>query len=272
MGQNAAVKPRQEKSWMHQQVARNDATSSENRIHSDDVARQYGFRGGLVPGVTVYAYLVAPVVAALGRRWLEQGVMTARFLQPVYDGDTVTATATTSGDGRLQLELRDSGGNVCATGTAADEPLVDGAPLELSAFPAVLRPPRDQRPPASADVFAQWPVLGELVFTVDGAQPNVLITDEQVVDPGWLLRSANYALSGTVRLGPWIHVESDVQHLGLVHDGDTVHVRARVDDVFEKRGHRFVVLNVVWLLDAARPVMRARHTAIYEPRVVEASV
>ena len=35
-------------------TAHNPATGSENRIHADDVARRYGFRGGLVPGVTVY--------------------------------------------------------------------------------------------------------------------------------------------------------------------------------------------------------------------------
>ena len=43
-------------------IAYNQATASDNRIHSDEVARQYGFHGGLVPGVTVYAYLVQPAV------------------------------------------------------------------------------------------------------------------------------------------------------------------------------------------------------------------
>ena len=33
--------------------AHNAATESENRIHADDVAQQYGFKGGLVPRVTV---------------------------------------------------------------------------------------------------------------------------------------------------------------------------------------------------------------------------
>ena len=33
--------------------ARNAATNSEDKIHPDDVARRYGFEGGLVPGVTV---------------------------------------------------------------------------------------------------------------------------------------------------------------------------------------------------------------------------
>ena len=54
-------------------TAFNQATESENRIHSDEVARRYGFRGGLVPGVTVYAYLVHPALKAWGARWLEEG-------------------------------------------------------------------------------------------------------------------------------------------------------------------------------------------------------
>ena len=46
--------------------AHNAATASENKIHDDDVARRYGFSGGLVPGVTLYAYMTRPVVDALG--------------------------------------------------------------------------------------------------------------------------------------------------------------------------------------------------------------
>jgi hypothetical protein len=38
-------------------VAFNTATASTNKIHDDQVAQQLGFRGGLVPGVDVYAYL-----------------------------------------------------------------------------------------------------------------------------------------------------------------------------------------------------------------------
>src|SRR5438309_947388 len=53
--------------------ARNTAESPENKIHDDAVARQYGFRGGLVPGVTVYAYLTHPLVAAFGAAGLDRG-------------------------------------------------------------------------------------------------------------------------------------------------------------------------------------------------------
>jgi hypothetical protein len=66
----------------HQVRAHNAATQSENKIHRDDVARRYGFQGGLVPGVTVYAYMTQPVAATLGRPWLERGTMAARFVRP----------------------------------------------------------------------------------------------------------------------------------------------------------------------------------------------
>ena len=37
------------KSW--QATALNTAPDSENEIHSDKLAKEYGFKGGLVPGV-----------------------------------------------------------------------------------------------------------------------------------------------------------------------------------------------------------------------------
>ncbi|HWM78050.1 MAG TPA: hypothetical protein VNS56_10770, partial [Methylomirabilota bacterium] len=56
----------------------------ENKIHEDDVARQYGFKGGLVPGVTVYGWLTHPIVEALGAEWLEKGSFRTRFTKPIY--------------------------------------------------------------------------------------------------------------------------------------------------------------------------------------------
>ena len=43
--------------------AYNTAHSSENKIHDDAVARRFGFTGGLVPGVDVYAYMMHLPVA-----------------------------------------------------------------------------------------------------------------------------------------------------------------------------------------------------------------
>ena len=70
-------------------VAHNTATASLNRIHDDEVARRYGFSGGLVPGVDVYAYMTRVPAEAWGTDWLARGTMRARFLSPVYEGEAV---------------------------------------------------------------------------------------------------------------------------------------------------------------------------------------
>jgi acyl dehydratase len=68
-------------------VARNSAHASENRIHADHVARRYGFRGGLVPGATVYGYVSHALLETLGPAWVAHGATRARFVAPCYDGD-----------------------------------------------------------------------------------------------------------------------------------------------------------------------------------------
>jgi len=47
-------------------IAQNFSESSENKIHSDEIARKFGFRGALVPGVAVYGHLTHLPVKALG--------------------------------------------------------------------------------------------------------------------------------------------------------------------------------------------------------------
>src|SRR5438876_11449797 len=68
----------------------NTSTDSENKIHDDATARRYGFAGGLVPGVTVYAYLTEPLVAAFGAAWLQRGTASVTFVKPVLDGRELT--------------------------------------------------------------------------------------------------------------------------------------------------------------------------------------
>ena len=47
----------------------NTAKASENKIHDDAVAHRFGFAGGLVPGVDVYAYMTHLPVAQISP-WL----------------------------------------------------------------------------------------------------------------------------------------------------------------------------------------------------------
>jgi small subunit ribosomal protein S1 len=78
--------------WTHDVVAHNTATESTNRMHDDTVAATYGFRGGLVPGVDVWAYATRPCVDRWGPAFLERGSLEMRFASPVYDGGFLPAS------------------------------------------------------------------------------------------------------------------------------------------------------------------------------------
>src|ERR1700684_291305 len=97
--------------------AYNTAKLSENKIHDDAVARRFGFSGGLVPGVDVMAYMMHLPVAKWGRAFLERGLIEARFVKPVYDGE-ITDIRGEENDGAIGIEV-ESRGELCATGSAS---------------------------------------------------------------------------------------------------------------------------------------------------------
>ena len=246
--------------------AYNTATESTNKIHDDEVARTFGFRGGLVPGVDVYAYLTHVPAERWGLDWLAHGAIAVRLAKPVYDGQLVSVTASTDGDA-LDLAVVGAGGDECATGRATRDPIDVKRPSPAAA------PLPEHRPAASPDSLRPDTVLGSLTGVFDAGLAVSYLADVRetlplyatVGHPGWLLRFANSILARNVVLGPWIHVSSDVALLGVLGDGEPVEVRACVLDEFERKGHRFVALDVAIDSDG-RPIQRITHTAIYTPR------
>src|ERR1043165_3270086 len=97
----------------HAVRAHNGAATSENKIHDDATAQKFGFKGALVSGVAVFAYMAHVPVAHFGHAWLERGAAECRFLKPVYHGDIARVTAQADGDA-LAL-LVETGLERCAT-------------------------------------------------------------------------------------------------------------------------------------------------------------
>jgi acyl dehydratase len=253
---------------VHRIVARNTATASPNKIHDETVARSYGFAGGLVPGVTVFAWMCGPALEILGATLLERGRIEARFVRPVYEADRVEVEGAPGDDGAVALTVR-KGDEICATGAASlvDDGWEPDVPPRAP-IPAAL-------PAASVDSLTPGTVLGslEVPFDLGRAREYLVSVGAEhalgtggAAHPGWLILLANLALSSNVALGPWIHVSSDMRLLDLVADGERVSARTRVAAEYQRKGHRFVELDVVLLADEARPVAAVRHAAIYEPR------
>jgi len=252
-------------------VAFNTSRDSENKMHDDTVAQRYGFSGGLVPGVDVYAYMAHPAVARWGREFLEAGTLEARFLKPVYDGETAIVTSGATAVG-LAIEVT-SRGELCATGHAA---MMKAAPPSLADFAAVAAGDPSARPPADEITLKEGMLLGirPLMLTPEGIAQYVadvretdpLYVREGLAHPGLLPRLFNWALMHNVVLGPWIHVGSKVDHFAAARAGDELTVRARITRNYERKGHRFVDLGGLVVANGETPIARVAHTAIYRPR------
>src|SRR5262249_35235230 len=135
---------------------------SENKIHDDATARRFGFTGGLVGGVHVYAYMTHQPLARWGRAWLERGTGDCKFGQPVYEGD-IAGIGAVETDGRLDLQVM-SRGDLCATGSAT-LPASATAP-SVAEFATVTPPAHDARPAADETSLAVGRVLGMNPLTV----------------------------------------------------------------------------------------------------------
>jgi len=255
-------------------IARNTSVESENKIHDDEVARRYGFRGGLVPGITVYAYLTHAIVELFGPDWLERGAATVKFVKPVIEGEEVLIAGRVEERGprgvRIALTASTAGSGDCAVATASlsSEP---PAAVDLSTY--AVAPLPETRPEATREHLASLRALGTASEGYDEAcarQYVEKISDDlplyretgAPVHPGFLLQQCNRALSRNVRVGPWIHTGSAVQHLGMARVGETVTTRGRVKSLGEKKGREIVELDLL-LAAGSRPIAHVYHSAIY---------
>jgi hypothetical protein len=253
----------------------NTAKVSENKIHDDEVAKKFGFGGGLVPGAIVYAYMTHLPVERWGRDWLDRGMAECRFIKPVYDGDQVIVTATER-DGVLDISL-ECRGVVCATGTAA--PPIRAATPPLAEFRDV--PQRPSRPPADEQSLAVGTWLGieplivtpELIaqYVADVRETLPLYQAEGLLHPVLVPHIGNFALNRNVTLGPWMHVGSQIQHYAAARLGDSLGVRARVTGNYEHKGHLFVDLDALIVANNTTPIARTGHISIYRPRQLAAA-
>jgi acyl dehydratase len=232
---------------------------SENKIHSDDVARRYGFTGALVPGVELFARTTTPLVAAWGEQWLSSGRIDLRFRRPAYDGEQLRVAL----DGE-RLTVTGADGDVRCVGSAAPT----SSRPDLSGFAEVpLAAPADDPVVGPCGSIHEQGTVEENGWYLDAiGEPLDVYRKWSVLHPGLLLRLVNRLLMRNVALGPWIHTSSDCTFLGLARVPAEMTVRGRVTGVGERGAHDEVRYDAL-VLAGDEPVLHVRHTALYRLHV-----
>ena len=248
----------------------------ENKIHEDDIARQYGFKGGLVPGVTVYGWMTHPVVEALGIEWLERGEFHTRFAKPIYYEEPATIrarVASRSADAvTIDVAAHNSAGEVCGTATMTLDRGASPTPPAIAGY--LVAPVPAERPHVTRAHLESLKVLGTPELELTGpvatgfltrfSEPLGVYTGAGAPGhPGIHLDLSNRALTRNVRMSPWIHVESRGRHWSPMRVGERLEMRGRVERLFEKKGHEFLEADLLLVAGGSRPVASIRHTAIY---------
>lgn len=252
----------------------NPSAHSENRMHSDDVARAHGFKGALVPGVTVFSHMTQPLVAKHGVDWLARGTAEIEFAKPAYEGELLTVrtaravdvdhyvlTCTNEQDvelARMSAQLRNSPQTADARASLEPAPprgkdLVTWDLMEVGQpFPALAwRPTQADNLEWCADA------RDELAVYRKGVSP--------VLHPGFILRQANLVLRNRFTLPAWIHTGSRIVFHAAARSGETFEVRAIPEEKWRRKGHEFVRLYVC-ILRAEEVVAEIVHTLIFRPR------
>lgn len=252
-----------------------DSLTIPNIIHSTAGAAQYGYSAALVGGVTVYGWAVPAIIEAAGERWLHDGWVDVSFRRPVYPGDEMGISVEEEPGGAFALAMLNQEGNVCLEGKLG----LGGAPWlsELQRPDDVSpRPSPEPLPPLTPETLTVGADLVPMAvpISVEEAAAHALDRERDdhsrwrgegaLIHPSWIAGRATRLMHHAFAYGPSIHARTQMQHLAPARAGQTVTVAGRFVDTFERKGHRYAVVDVLLLAEDGQDLARFRHTTIYQ--------
>ena len=256
----------------------NPVPNSENEIHGDDVAQQFGFRGGLVPGVVISAYLFHPAAAAWGEDWLACGSGRAVVHRPLYDGTHFRVDPEARGERAHDATLIDAEGVRVADGHATlpdeppppperrDDPVVQRGHERPRVSRAVLEEMRESGLFAARSRFGLGTELTGYTKDPEDMAPVYRPSENHFASPAFLLGVTNWALAANVYLPAWLHLQTEHQSFAPVPWESELVTELRIADLFEKKGHEFVDVDLATFFLDGGAVAQTRLRAIYRLR------
>ncbi|MDH5738252.1 MAG: hypothetical protein OEZ23_08060 [Gammaproteobacteria bacterium] len=247
----------------------NDALESENRIHSDDIAKRFGFEGALVGGVVVFGHMCYQPVKLTGEEWLTDNTAEVKFLKPAYDAQYLNIACQKTNNGH-NLECHNDDNALLSTMTS-----IKGA---------ITPDPRWKTAPASTSIQRQeihWDALEidqaapahnwlpdydtNLAYAEQICDDNPLYRQgsDSLVHPFWTSRECNAAFTRMFILRAWIHVGTRFVFHKPLRVGQQIEVRTIPIKKWERKGHEFATLYISFLANG-EPAVEAEHTAIFK--------
>ena len=216
-----------------------------NPIHGDTVAAQVGYQGALVSGVHTYAWATEAAVAGLGEAWLDRGWADIWLRRPLYEGERITTIV--EDDGRLTTAKDD--GTIVLEGTVGlgDAPFLadmnlpsrrapEPEPAELGYLLLDTAPVGEDFRPMSVP-GAESPAWSK---TRLNEQPGSRYLGERPrLNPGWLASRMTALVRHSYHYGPAIHARTRMAHLAPGYAEGNITVSARLQRVYERKGHHY---------------------------------
>ena len=240
-------------SWSEE--AFNTAPDSDNKIHEDKIAKEFGFKGGLVPGVTISSYLAHPIIEVWGVDWLSKGYAKCQVTSPLYDKEEFRVDSSIIEKNLIKATLYRSDETVSAS---ADFSITKELPSPPKRRNDPLINSSKEIPKASFDVWKRLQDDGcySVNFFWGGKDPLIYLKNDKnlpdLLKPlkvgfanlSFLLGCSNWTLAGNASMNPWLHLETTSQNFRPVNFNTNIVAEMSINSFYEKKGHEFVDVDV----------------------------
>jgi hypothetical protein len=261
-------------------TALNDASESENRMHSDEVAARYGFSGALVSGVNVFGYMTQPLVATQGPDWFQQRGFNVRFLLPAYEHDEISIESRPSDEATEKLTTHASNQHgtllaVLESWSGAELDSCSAEALQTRADSEAGNYVEQDRPLINwenielnkpAPIWHWIPSSEKNQKHVQAQRDSATCyqagSGSEIVHPYYLLDTCNKALMRMFVLPAWIHVGSQCLMRRALKVGEALRIDCVATEKWERKGHQFIRLKIV-IANTTELLFEAEHTAIF---------
>lgn len=255
-----------------------DAPRPENPIHSTDGGREYGYRAALIGGATVYGWAVPAILEVCGEEWLQLGWVDVSFRRPTYPGHDMTVRVlsqqASAGPG-FDLQVDNASQEHCVLATFGmdnapwlDEIFVTG--YEEGQAPLQSPPALTMENAPVGQSFRPMPVAisasesSQFTTSKQADENPIYHGDRAVVHPANLASQLIHLLHHSFSYGPAIHTRSQIQNFAIVRSDQRLTITGYCHEVYERKGHHYIVNDgSIWSENGAE-LTRIRHTAIFK--------